>query len=1116
MEWIRRIVKTPIEPEDKDVFWLDISVPNYAVLKYYENGEWKIVRHSEDGIAYILPVDGIPYSDLSQDVKNRIDLAKEQSDWNQSNESAVDYIKNKPNVAAKADKVESATAGNLASLDEEGNIADSGISKNFIEDNYQHLYHCTLQEVLNPKDGDICIVPVSYDNIPITGTDDSNIFNFTSVNRKVKWRVTNGAEEWFFFRWTSDSEEVITTPSLPENVTGFPIEGIVDITNSTGEAALIWDTEFRSSVQYLTLYDVVPETAYLYIAQDWVKLEDLNKKGPDNVQQIYNSPLSEVTNPKEGDICVPPPTLTPYPIPTEYSEDYYDIPVDSQEVIITKKTDRPVDRWSETEFTITGYTKAGIDDYGTDLDALEMTFPYTHHFHFMPGAGNAAFMTILPRDICEYLSFSRIASVPYIYHNGEWIQYVQLSAEEKASLELNIKHALSVAEEAYHLPDGGIPSNDLSSSVRESLNKANTAYQKPYTGIPETDLSQGVRETLREAANAQKTTFDSGSGSFPIGSVNPGDVYTIYDGVRRMDLDYFALGEDEVGYYIYVGKKAIRVYGTAYDANNKLEGMALDGQWQTIANIPQGSYSYNVSQYEMLRISNSTMEYYNATVYIEYGIGEYVYRSGIWMPMNSTEDQLHLIEKYYEWDAKYTKPANGIPVSDIADGVIPDVSNFITKSVNDLVNYYTKTQTYTKDEVAALIGAIQQFHYEIYASTSAVTNPQGNVLYLIGPTGTGEDRYEEYVYTNNTWTKIGDTSIDLSDYVTTTALNTALAGKQDVINDLATIRSGAAAGATAYQKPQYGIPESDLDYSVTEKMREKVQFNSLPSSDMTSVDDLDDIGLSRNDLLNLADGNASALIYNQDIEYGMSESDYAQTECIIKKASRIVGDRNNKCELIFVFSGYEYAITADYNTRVATVTVTAVQDITNKADKVSEATNGHLAALDGNGNLVDSGKSASDFAVEANPTVPSGTTPGTMETIKIGSQYYELGGGTIDAEDYSGVAPVIVNPSNYYTKAETEELVETPVASTQPSGGFLPNVIYDLGELSGSVTFALATPTDNTIANTYMWTFETGSTAPTIVWPSNLTWLGGNAPTINTGKHYEITIRKGYANCLEF
>lgn len=38
----------------------------------------------------------------------------------------------------------------------------------------------------------------------------------------------------------------------------------------------------------------------------------------------------------------------------------------------------------------------------------------------------------------------------------------------------------------------------------------------------------------------------------------------------------------------------------------------------------------------------------------------------------------------------------------------------------------------------------------------------------------------------------------------------ALDAKQDVISDLATIRSGAALGATAYQKPSTGIPASDI------------------------------------------------------------------------------------------------------------------------------------------------------------------------------------------------------------------------------------------------------------------------------------------------------------------
>lgn len=105
-------------------------------------------------------------------------------------------------------------------------------------------------------------------------------------------------------------------------------------------------------------------------------------------------------------------------------------------------------------------------------------------------------------------------------------------------------------------------------------------------------------------------------------------------------------------------------------------------------------------------------------------------------------------------------------------------TNFITKVVNDLTNYYTKTETYTKTEVSNLIAAIQQFHYEI-VSTLPSTGAT-NVLYLKGPIGTGTDKYEEYVYSNNTFVKIGDTSIDLSGYVKESDFDEY--SQQDIIN----------------------------------------------------------------------------------------------------------------------------------------------------------------------------------------------------------------------------------------------------------------------------------------------------------------------------------------------
>lgn len=100
-------------------------------------------------------------------------------------------------------------------------------------------------------------------------------------------------------------------------------------------------------------------------------------------------------------------------------------------------------------------------------------------------------------------------------------------------------------------------------------------------------------------------------------------------------------------------------------------------------------------------------------------------------------------------------------------------STFITNSVSNLTNYYLKSETYTKAEVASLIWSIQQFHYEIFANISDITTPAGNVLYLIWPKWSGSDLYEEYVYTTQ-FIKIWETSIDLSNYVTISALNTAL------------------------------------------------------------------------------------------------------------------------------------------------------------------------------------------------------------------------------------------------------------------------------------------------------------------------------------------------------
>lgn len=117
----------------------------------------------------------------------------------------------------------------------------------------------------------------------------------------------------------------------------------------------------------------------------------------------------------------------------------------------------------------------------------------------------------------------------------------------------------------------------------------------------------------------------------------------------------------------------------------------------------------------------------------------------------------------------------GLSENNYSDADKEKVQNAVTSTTLNLVNYYLKSETYTRSEILELVSSMGNFHYEIYASISAITSPTESALYLIGPTGSGADRYEEYVYFDGAFEKIGDTSIDLSGYVTTSTLNSALA-----------------------------------------------------------------------------------------------------------------------------------------------------------------------------------------------------------------------------------------------------------------------------------------------------------------------------------------------------
>jgi hypothetical protein len=69
-----------------------------------------------------------------------------------------------------------------------------------------------------------------------------------------------------------------------------------------------------------------------------------------------------------------------------------------------------------------------------------------------------------------------------------------------------------------------------------------------------------------------------------------------------------------------------------------------------------------------------------------------------------------------------------------------------------------------------------------------------------------------------------------------TPLQTAIGGKQDTIQDLGTIRSGAAAGATAYQKPAAGIPATDMASGVQASLGKADTAYQKPAAGIPATD----------------------------------------------------------------------------------------------------------------------------------------------------------------------------------------------------------------------------------------------------------------------------------------
>ena len=117
-----------------------------------------------------------------------------------------------------------------------------------------------------------------------------------------------------------------------------------------------------------------------------------------------------------------------------------------------------------------------------------------------------------------------------------------------------------------------------------------------------------------------------------------------------------------------------------------------------------------------------------------------------------------------------------IPTIPVAVSQLSNDENFIKRTVSNLINYLPKDDIYSKDEVNNLISNINRLTVLI-VSELPTTDISTSTIYLIAAEGF---IYNQHMYIEGEWANLGNTSINLEEYVTIVQLQDALIEKSDI------------------------------------------------------------------------------------------------------------------------------------------------------------------------------------------------------------------------------------------------------------------------------------------------------------------------------------------------
>ena len=445
-------------------------------------------------------------------------------------------------------------------------------------------------------------------------------------------------------------------------------------------------------------------------------------------------------------------------------------------------------------------------------------------------------------------------------------------------------------------------------------------------------------------------------------------------------------------------------------------------------------------------------------------------------------------------------------------------AGYITKDVNDLVSYYDKT------EVDNMISTIPKFSIKV-VDALPTEDISPTTIYLLRVDG--DDHFQEWVYIDGEWDKLGDGNIDLSDYATYSYVDGKLATKADIASLSAVAFSGRYEDLTG-QPVNLSQFANDVGYltEVPDGSVSRAKLSSELNANLTAVENaVDGLQNSVRDLSNAKADKTTVSALSDTVALKADKSE------LPTKTSDITNDSNFVVDADYVHTDNNYT-TAEKN-KLAGIAAGAEVNVQS--------------------NWTQTNSSADDF-IKNKPSIPTNTSDLTNDSgfITTSAIPTKVSAFTNDAgylneipDDSVGLNQLdntIVNAlNNINNKANTADLasvafsgnyndltnkptIPTKTSNLTNDSNFVSNTSYATASTGGvvkvgsglSITNGVLSTTGGGVADAVEWNNVLNKPNFSTVATSGSYNDLSNKPTIPTVNNGTLTIQKNGTNVATF